>query len=100
MNGNAKEVIQEEEMDNIMLALNNDIDSIILTLNNLKMKLYDTKEYFKGDVADNFNDKFEDYFAQYEVLKDNPLFLMSSEKYTYDSKKMVMKINNNTKELK
>ena len=45
--------------------------------------------YHKADIIGMgiYSDKICAYIP-YEVLKDNPLFLMSSEKYTYDSKKM------------
>ena len=45
--------------------------------------------YHKADIIGMgiYSDKISAYIP-YEVLKDNPIFLMSSEKYTYDSKKM------------
>ena len=45
--------------------------------------------YHKADIIGMgiYSDKISAYIP-YEVLKDNPLFLMSSEKYTYDAKKM------------
>ena len=63
--------INPSELDDIMMELNNDIDSITTTLHDIQMKLYNTKEYFKGDVADELQHNFGKYSEQYDLIKDN-----------------------------
>ena len=70
-NGDIVGGINEQDLDDVILQLNNKIDSITETLNNVKMKFYDSKDYFKGDVADKFQAQFKAYSDQYELLKDN-----------------------------
>ena len=63
--------INETELDDLILQLNNKIDSITTTLNDVKMKFYDTNEFFTCDVASDFQKQFKAYSDQYELLKDN-----------------------------
>ena len=50
-----------------------------------------SSNYHKTDIIGMgvYNDKVS-AFIPFEVLKDNPLFLMSSNKYTYDAKKLTV----------
>ena len=63
--------INENALDDIMLKLNNVIDSISKLLNDIEMKFYNVKEYFSGDVADEIQTKFKSYSDQYSTIKDN-----------------------------
>ena len=63
--------INEGALDDIMLKLNNDIDSISTLLHDIEMKFYDIEQYFQGDVADSVKSKFKDYSSQFEGIKDN-----------------------------
>jgi hypothetical protein len=71
MNNNVLLAIDENALDDIMLKLNNDIDSISKLLNDIEMKFYNVKEYFSGDVADEIQTKFKSYSDQYSTIKDN-----------------------------
>ena len=63
--------INETALDDIMLKLNNDIDTISTLLHDIEMKMYDINEYFSGDVSDKVKNKFKSYSDQYDTLKDN-----------------------------
>lgn len=63
--------VNETELDNLILALDSNLDSISSSLSQIQMTFYDSKDYFKGDVADNFLDKFEVYNQQIPLLKAN-----------------------------
>ena len=63
--------INEGLLDDIMLNLNNDIDLLMSSLNSFKMKINDSKEYFKGDVADSIQEKCNSYFRQFDTIKQN-----------------------------
>ncbi len=63
--------INEPALDDIMLKLNNDIDTISTLLHDIEMKMYDINEYFSGDVSDKVKNKFKSYSDQYDTLKDN-----------------------------
>ena len=63
--------INEPALDDIMLKLNNDIDTISILLHDIEMKMYDINEYFSGDVSDKVKNKFKSYSDQYDTLKDN-----------------------------
>lgn len=63
--------INENALDDIMLKLNNDIDTISTLLHDIEMKFYDIDQYFKGDVADGVKSKFKSYSDQFEGIRDN-----------------------------
>ena len=63
--------INENALDDIMLKLNNDIDSISTLLHDIEMKFYDIDQYFKGDVAESVQNKFKSYSSQFEGIKEN-----------------------------
>lgn len=69
--GNTVGGVNEQELDDIVLQLNSDIDSISTILNQIQMEFYDTSSYFKGDVADSFRDKFDFYDKQMNTIKEN-----------------------------
>lgn len=63
--------INENALDDIMLKLNNDIDSISTLLHDIEMKFYDINEYFSGDVADEIQNKFKTYSNEFDNIKEN-----------------------------
>ena len=65
------QTIKESQLENFILELNNDIDNISSMLDNIESIMYDTKDHFKGDVANALYDKFEFYQKQIQVLKQN-----------------------------
>lgn len=70
---NAEQAVKETEMENLILELNNDVDNICFVLRDIEMIMYETDEYFKGQVANALRDKFEFYKRQIEVVKNNLL---------------------------
>ena len=71
MNNDFNIGINENALDDIMIKLNNDIDSISTLLHDIEMKFYDIKEYFDGDVADEIQNKFKSYSNEFDNIKDN-----------------------------
>ena len=77
--------------ENVTYSIINDIND----LNNLDdvacfLEITDDN-YHKADIIGMgvYNDKIS-AFIPYEVLKENPLFLMQANKYTYDAKKLTV----------
>lgn len=69
----AVSAIKEVELDSLVLELNDDVDKIEYILRQVEMLVYDTSDYFKGDVADSIRNKFNTYSVQIETLKNNLL---------------------------
>jgi len=63
--------MNNEAMDELMLSLNNDIDSIMRILHQMDEKFSDIDEYFKGTVASEIQDKYKTYSKQYSRIRDN-----------------------------
>ena len=63
--------ITPAELDDIMIKMDDDIDDVLAILNQIKMKMHDLKDDFKGDVADAYQEKFEEYTSQMDTIKDN-----------------------------
>lgn len=63
--------INEGPLDELIISLTNDADSISTILNSIQMEFYDTNDYFKGDVADSFRDKWAYYNDLIPRVKEN-----------------------------
>ena len=86
--------INEGAMDDKILQVNNEIDVIIRSLNEIQDKMYELKDYFKGDVANGIQDKFKTISDQYPTFKAN---LNSYSRDLTNIKSMVMKIDEQSK---
>lgn len=65
------QTIKESQLENFILELTNDIDNISSLLENIESIMYSVKDYFKGDVANAFNEKFDFYQKQMQIFKQN-----------------------------
>ncbi len=77
--------------DNIEYSIINDVKDLD-NIDDVAVFLEITNNnYHKADIVGMgiYNDKIS-AFIPYEVLKENPLFLMSANKYTYDAKRLIV----------
>ena len=87
--------INEPAMDDKILQLNNEIDVIMRSLNEIQNKMYELKDYFKGDVANGIQDKFKTISDQYDTFKAN---LNSYSRDLTNIKSMMIKIDEQSKQ--
>lgn len=87
--------INEPAMDDKILQLNNEIDVIMRSLNEIQNKMYVLKDYFKGDVANGIQDKFKTISDQYDTFKAN---LNSYSRDLTNIKSMMIKIDEQSKQ--
>ena len=87
--------INETAMDDKILQLNNEIDVIMRSLNEIQNKMYELKDYFKGDVANGIQDKFKTISDQYDTFKAN---LNSYSRDLTNIKSMMIKIDEQSKQ--
>lgn len=73
LNDEASLGIKEGALENLVLELNNDVDKIDFLLRQVEMLMYDTNDFFKGQNADHFRDKFETFRQSIETIKLNLL---------------------------
>lgn len=58
-------------LENLVLELNNDVDNISSLLHQIDMIIYDTNDYFKGNVAEAIREKYEKYKSKNEIIISN-----------------------------
>lgn len=63
--------IKEVELENLILELNDIVDKVEFALRNIEMLVYDSKDFFKGKVAESMRTKFSTYTNQIDLLKTN-----------------------------
>ena len=63
--------IKDVEYDEVLNTLSNKADRISELFSNIEMEFYDLNEFFKGEVADSIQEKFEVYKNQISTLKAN-----------------------------
>lgn len=86
-------VIKQPDFDNLVLELNDLVDKIEMILRDVEMKVYNSQEYFKGDVADELRLKFKTYSKQIDVMSNNLLT------YSNDLLKLKQSLKDNDKNI-
>jgi uncharacterized protein YukE len=63
--------ISKEGLDEVILDLYNQIDTILTILNKIKYKVVDINEYFTGSTANAYQERLNKYISQMGLIKDN-----------------------------
>lgn len=63
--------IQKSKLEDFILDLNDDIDSISFMIEEINQIVYDSNDYFMGKVADTMRDKYEELKGLSKVMIKN-----------------------------
>ena len=83
--------ITQPAFDNMVLELNDYVAKIEAIPKNVEMEVYNSQEYFKGEVGDAIRSKFRDYSKQIDVMSSSLL------SYSNDLLKLKQSLINNDK---
>ena len=65
--------ITQPAFDNLVLELNDYVDKLEAILRSIEMDVYNSQEYFKGEVGDTIRAKFREYSKQIDILSSSLL---------------------------
>ena len=81
--------MRTNDFDTLILELNDLVDKISFILRQIEMDMYETEEYFTGEVANSIRNKFKTYSIQNQTLINNllsyPKDLMNVKISMYDN---------------
>ena len=63
--------LSKEGLDEVILDLYNQIDTILTILNKIKYKVVDINDYFTGATANAYQERLNKYLSQIGLIKDN-----------------------------